>query len=247
MITIVIIDAIKQFREKIAALLAGQDDFKILAQGKDGYDALRLVSCLKPDIIILGNRLELVEEEELPSLLRARSPSTAIVIITARISDYQLYRAASDEVSGVIYKETEMNMLPRILKCISQGGCFISPWLASRILHLFSGIDRKNIAFHGSSSNRLQAKGSARQCPEVKFPGSYGEDPIEHLSKMELRILTHVGEGYTSGEIAGSLGLTVGTVRNYISSAMRKTGLHNRSQMTRFAFEYGLISLNQCS
>ena len=235
----------KQFREKIAGLLAVHDDFKILAQGKDGYDALRLISYLKPDIIILGNHLELVEEEELPSLLKARSPSTAIVIMTARISDYQLYRAASDEVSGVIYKETEMNMLPRILNCIAQGGCFISPWLAPRILQLFSGIDQKNIASHSSSSNRLRAKGNAKQYREVKFPGSYGKDPIEHLSKMELRILTHVGEGYTSGEIAGSLGLAVGTVRNYISSAMRKTGLHSRSQMTRFAIEYGLIALNQ--
>ena len=69
------------------------------------------------------------------------------------------------------------------------------------------------------------------------------EDPLGYLSKMELRVLTNIGEGYTSGEIASNLNLAVGTVRNYISSVMRKTGLHNRSQMARYALYYGLVSL----
>lgn len=67
-------------------------------------------------------------------------------------------------------------------------------------------------------------------------------DPAFYLSKMELRILAQIGEGFTSEEIAENLGLVVGTVRNYTSAVMRKTGVRNRLQLVRYAFYYGLVS-----
>ena len=228
MISTVIINAQKQDRDKIASLLSAQDGIKVLACGRDGYDALKLISSLKPDVAIMDNQLEFIEGEEIPPLLKARSPSTAVVILAARISDHQLHKAASNAVSGFVYKEKEMELLPGILKCISEGGCFISPLFAARILRLLS-------------ADRAQVKVPARQYTDAKFPP--GEDPTRYLSKMELRILAGIGEGHNSGEIARNLNLAVGTVRNYISSVMHKTGLHNRSQMARYAFYYGLVPL----
>ena len=73
---------------------------------------------------------------------------------------------------------------------------------------------------------------------------SSAEEPTENLSKTELRVLTHIGEGNTSDEIAQKLGLAVGTVRNYISSVMHKTGMRNRSEMARYAFICGLVPLS---
>ena len=66
-------------------------------------------------------------------------------------------------------------------------------------------------------------------------------DPTDYLSKTELRIISCIGEGYTSEEIASDLGLVVGTVRNNISSIMHKTGLHNRSKIAYYAINYGLV------
>jgi len=234
MISTVIIDANKQDRDKISAILAASDDIKVLAQGNDGYDALRLIGSLKPDIVVLNNHLELIEEEDIAPLLRVRSPSTAVVILTARISDYQLFRAASNEVSGFVHKETDLDSLPGILGYISRGECFISQALAARFLHLFSRMrmaDNK----HTRTSRPVSKKNDT--------PGMWhgNSDPIENLSKMELRILTCIGEGYTSCEIAENLGLAVGTVRNYISTVMHKIGLQNRSQMVRYACHYGLV------
>ena len=259
MIKVVIIDAKEQDRSKIESLLAAQDEIKILAQGKDGYDALKLISSLKPDIVTLDTNLEFIEGEEIPPLLRVRSPSTAIVIVTARISDHQLYRAASNEVSGFVDKETDMDTLPEILKCIFQGGCFISPSFAARILHLLTEretlrplakdrmtealtMKRWHLNFPNSSLNQPLTpltKESMRHIGKIKFSAS--EDPAGQLSKMELRILTYIGKGHTGKEIANILGLSAGTVRNYISSVMHKTGLHNRSQIACYACHYGLI------
>jgi DNA-binding NarL/FixJ family response regulator len=230
MINTVIINPQKHDREKIASLLSIEDDIKVLAQGKDGYDALKLIGSLKPDISIIDNQLEFIEGVEIPPLLRARSPETTVVITTSRISDYQLFRAASNEVSGFVHMETEIEFLPKVLRCIHGGGCFISPRLAARVLAILS------------SCNRV-LQGKTQVGRKVKFP--FKEDPTDYLSKMELRILASIGDGKTSEEIAMKLGLAIGTVRNYISVIMRKTGKRNRLQLALYASSSDLLPLNQ--
>ena len=242
MINTVIINAQKHDRDKIMALLAGAD-FKVMAHGKDGYDALKLIGSLKPDIAILDNHLDFINGEEIPPLLKVRSPSTAVVIMTAKISDHQLRRAAANRVSGFICKETDMDGLPGILTGISRGGSFISPILAARILQLIAAMDRNG----RGSLTAARSGNSAVKNPEGNREPKLlsGDDPAGYLSKIELRILTYIGEGWTSAEIAKSLNFAVGTIRNYVSSIMRKTGLSNRSQMARFAYSFGLIPLNK--
>jgi len=229
MIGTVIINPLKPDREKIVNRLLTEVDIKVLAQGEDGYDALKLISSLKPDIAILDSQLEFIEGGEIPPLLKARSSETAVVIVAEHISDQQLYRAASNEVSGFVFKETDLDLLPWILRCVSGGGCFISPSLAGRILHVLSSYNRK-----------FQVKPLPLRC-NMDFAA---ETPAEDLSKTELRVLTYIGEGNTSDEIAQKLGLAVGTVRNYISSVMHKTGMRNRSEMARYAFIYGLVPIS---
>ena len=241
MITTVIIDIQKRDRDKITTLLSAQEDIKVLAHGKDGYDALKLTGSLKPDIAILDNHLEFIEGQEIPPLLRARSPATAVVILTSKISDYQLYRAVSNEVSGFVHKETDIDTFPWILKCISEGRCFISPAFAGRVLNLLSVMNRKNDDTRRCPDRSQTRHKNARE----KFHP--GEDPAGYLSKTELMVLSRIGEGYTSGEIAKDMSLAIGTVRNYISFVMRKTGLRNRAQMVRYALNYGLVQFNSAN
>jgi len=239
LISTVIVSPKKHEHERIATLLSAEREFKILAHGKDGYDALRLIGSHKPDIAILDNKLEFIDGEEILPLIKIRSPSTAVVLVVTKISDYQLYKAATNEVSGIANKEADLDSLPGILKNISEGKCFISPVLSGRILRLLCTLSNKGAGFHGSMENKGQSKSS--EAKDTLFLS--GEDPALHLSKMELRILVEIGEGHASAEIAKNLGLAVGTVRNYISALMRKTGMNNRSQMARYAYSCGLVPL----
>ena len=244
MIGTIIVNPQKQDRERIDSLLSTDGDIKILAHGKDCYDALKLVGNLKPGIAIMDNLLEFINGEGILPLLRSRSPSTAVVIVVAKISDYQLYKAAYNEVSGIVSKESDLDRLPEILKCISMGNGFISPSLALRVLHLISSFNSKGNEFHAAGSPKFPGKTS--DYSEEQF--LYSEDPEEYLSKTELKVLAQVGEGNASDEIAKNLSITVGTVRNCISSIMRKTGLHNRAQIVRYAFCSGFVLRNpSCS
>ena len=242
MINTLIIDSQKQDREKISSLLSAHDGIRVLACGKDGYDALNLTGCYKPDIVILENHLDYINGGEIAPLLRIRSPSTAYIIITAMINDHELYTAVVNKVSGYLMK-TDMEILPGILNYIMQGGCFISPAMGVRLLNILSSMKIKDPA------GMLGRPEETRYRKKIKGPHyapgfSPREDPTGYLSKIELDILTHIGRGHSSEEIAKNVSLAVGTVRNYISSVMRKTGLANRSQLARFACRYGLVPVN---
>ena len=228
----IIISSHKQSHQKIASRLSTEEGIIVLAQGRDSYDALKLVGAFKPDIAILDT----LDEEEIPHLLKVRSPSTSVVIVVAKISDYQIYKAALNEVSGFISKETDLDTLPMILNFVYQGKCFISPTFASKVLHLLGSFNYKDIHDFATSKYPI--------CTEITdIPAHSGEDPTDNLSKTELKILVEIGKGHTSNEIAENLGLAVGTVRNCISSVMRKIGLNNRSQMVRYAFGCGLVPI----
>ena len=222
MINTVIISSVKQDRDKIAGILTSHADIKVSAFGKDAYDALKIIGKIKPDIAVLDSNLDYIDGEEIPPLIKARSASTAVVILITKISDLGLIKAASNEISGFVNKKTDLPLFPGILRCISEGGCYISPSLAARVLKLIANKSRY------TKSEKSQ-------------PNTSPSDPTKYLSKTELQILTHIGDGHTSEEIAKKMNLAVGTIRNYISSVMRKTGLNNRSQMTRYALQNGLV------
>ena len=242
MINLVIINAQKEDRDKISIILANREDIRVVANGRDGYDALKFVGSLKPDIAILDNHLDFLEGEKLAPLLKTRSPSTQVIIMTNKISDNQLFQAAVNRVSGFIDKERELETLPGIIKCIHEGGFYISPVFAAQFLHHLSTINQNNMEANHPADKRQTKKDNGTN-QEIKFPCH--EDPTKFLSKSELRILTFVGEGRTSTQIAENLDLATGTVRNYISAVMHKTGLRNRSQMARYAYYYGLVPLTK--
>jgi len=229
----------KHEREKIVSRLSAEKNVKILATGKDGYDALQLIGSHKPDIAILDNNLEFIGGDEILPLLKIRSPSTAVVIVVSKINDYQLYKAATYEISGIVNKETDIDWLPIILENVSEGKCFISPALASRVLRLICSLTEK-AGLNALGENKNQVRSLEAEYVMLLS----GEDPTAYLSRTELKILVQIGEGHASTDIAKNLGLAVGTVRNYISSVMHKTGMNNRSQMVRYAYSCGLVPLN---
>jgi len=240
LISTVIVSPQKYEREKITSLLSAKDEIEILAHGKDGYDALKLVGSHKPNIAVLDSNLDFIFGEEIPPLLRLRSPSTAFVVVVSKISDYQLYKAATNEVSGIVSKEADLDSLPEILKNVSEGKCFISSVLASRVLRLLCSLSYKSACPHSYGENKSQNK----PVEAVDMLYLSGEDPAKYLSRTELKILVEIGEGHASTEIAENLGLAVGTVRNYISSVMHKTGMNNRPQMVRYAYSCGLVPMS---
>jgi len=236
MINVVIIAGQNDLLDRITPILSKHNSFCVAAHGKDVYDAIKLTSAFKPNIVITGNHMAFIDGEEISPILRAQSPKTATVIVAKTINDTQLHKAIINNISGIIHEEADMDFLPWILKRIADGACFISPSFTNRVLRLTT------IANPCPNADDPQCiETIARMLAKHSKKATAARDSIEHLSRTDLEILTHIGKGETSAEIAESLNLATTTVRNYISAVLHKTGLRNRTQMVRYALEHGLV------
>jgi DNA-binding NarL/FixJ family response regulator len=222
MIRTVIIDARQEDRNKIANLLSCHEDFEVQGLGKDGYDAVRLVTSSKPDIAILDVNLDIINGLDVLPLLKRQSPDTLVVILASNVDDGQISKALDSGIAGFLLKDLDLGKLPAILRDTHFGKYYMNPQVSTRIFHIFSELLGK-----GRQTNFIS--GQAQPLPE-------------EISKTELQIISCLGEGRSNQEISEYMGLTEGTVRNYVSSVIHKTGVKDRTQLAIYALRNGLVT-----
>jgi DNA-binding NarL/FixJ family response regulator len=222
MIRIVIIDSHEAYREKLCGLLNCQEDFEITGLGKDGYEAVRLVDLNKPDVTLLDIDLPYADGIKTASLIKSRFPSTAIIIFSD-VDDYRyIFSAFRAGVSCYLSRKTTPDFLSHSIRTVYYGGSLIAPEFAAAARRAFSALAHEYI-------------------PAYKNTPSWKKSSLpKNVSHTELRVIGCVGKGLTNREIAEQLKLREGTVRNYISSVLQKTGLRDRTQLAIFSIEHGL-------
>jgi DNA-binding NarL/FixJ family response regulator len=228
MIGVVIIDG---GDGQFTSVLPPWSGIQIIGLGKDEYDALMLVESKKPDALVISLCTGGISCAALVPLLKRKSPRTAIVLYTAERSVKVVCDALGSGVSGYLLKPRDRDKLPATIKIACFGGWYVSPDIFGP-----SGAFMELLNHGRSFVSGKKPHGRNAKLPE---PSSL---PVG-ISRTELKIMGRIGCAQSNKEIAEQLALTQGTVRNYISSAMRKTGLQNRTQIVIYALRNGLTSL----
>ena len=223
MISIVIVDKDGADRQRVQEILSRQSDFNVIGSGKDGYDAIKLVEKFKPDIAIMDINLDVLKGPASVPILKSKSPKTAVIFLTSLDDETNICEAITSEVRGYLLKDADMDVLNKAVRLVYEGGRFISSKIESKIYHILASLLKNN--------RKTSSKPVRTIAPSL---------PPE-ISKKELLVLTCIGQGSSTKEIAKTLGLTTATVRNYISSLMHKIGLKHRIQLPIFAIEHGLV------
>ena len=216
MITITIVTKHENDRKAIAALLSKQDDFFITNIGKDGYDAFMSAKTCKPDIIIMDFCMDDIICPELAPLIKRHSPSTALIALCSHEDHNAISDAFKSGISGFLIKQEIYDHLISSIRSVYYGGLYISKPAGDRALNYM--ILQSNAGFAISRSM---------------------------FSNTEQQIFYGIICGYTDREIAKNLNMSNGSLRNCISHAKKKTGLHNRTQMTAYALLLGIISIDK--
>ncbi|MDR1250563.1 MAG: response regulator transcription factor [Treponema sp.] len=225
MIHLVIVSEKDSERLTMQQYLDSQPDITIVGQGRDGYDALKLVSRLKPDIILLDESLPMADGTAITPTLKYRSPKTGIIILTAFQENIQVLKAINCGASGYLLKNTLQEKFIAGIKTVYNGGCLMSPETAAKAFRMFSDTGRSHHPIAASVPS-----------PQKKpFP------LYSSLSKQELQVITCIARGFSNKEISEYLSLKEGTVRNYISTIFEKTGVKNRTQVALYAYSIGLM------
>jgi DNA-binding NarL/FixJ family response regulator len=222
MIRIAIIDSQEEYRKELYSILNCQDDFEIIGLGKDGYDAVRLVDSNKPDVILLDIELPYADGVKTASLIKSRSPPTAIIVFSD-VDDYRyIFNAFHVGVSCYLSKKTSPDFLFQSIRMVYHGGSLIAPEFAAGTRRAFSTLAGEHIPAYKSNPSREKSH------------------LLGNVSLTELRVMGCVGRGLTNREIAEQLKLREGTVRNYVSAVLQKTGLRDRTQLAIFSIQHGL-------
>jgi DNA-binding NarL/FixJ family response regulator len=210
-------------RKLIIAAMTMQNDIRIIGVEKDETGAIIKSEQLQPDVLILGIQPQGISEEHLVSVIRRRSPSTAIIMLSDRDNENYVYLALKAGISGYLLKEKDIDKLSSAIKAVFWGGYYIS---ASIIFKVFN------------------AATLISQFPE-QITGQAAGNNFTFLSTAERGIVTGLAQGYSDIEIAQHLHFSTGTIKNYLTAIRRKTKLKNRVQIVIFSLVCGFIRLEQ--
>ncbi|GHT78084.1 DNA-binding response regulator [Spirochaetia bacterium] len=224
MVRIVVVMEDKNEQDKIEAMLGSQSDFIIVGRGKDGCEAICLVNALKPDILLADEKLPFYDGAGLSFSLHHWSPQTRIIILTSSRESPLVLKAISNGAAGYLPKNAPPDIFIAGIRIVYHGCGLMSPEIAAMAHRMFPPAKKE------------------RKCPYKALPMVNKEAHLPNrISRQELRLITYIGQGLSTKEIAERLRLKTGTIRNYITTILHKTEARNRAEIAVYAHKLGLV------
>ncbi|MDR0663584.1 MAG: response regulator transcription factor [Spirochaetaceae bacterium] len=224
---IILVDNQLPFRETIKNLLLTQFDFDLVGVGKDGYDAMRLMDKVEPDVVILDIETPLLDGLKAAASIRLRHSSASVIVLAKDMDDKAIINAVCCGVKGFLLRASVLEEVTKAIRNVYLGHFYMSRAVASRTFDLFSEIVK-------TGTQRQQA-GSGNGA---------GKSLPPQITRTESKIAAFIGEGLSNKRIAEILRLKEGTVRNYISVILQKTHLEHRTQIAIYALNNGFYGKN---
>ena len=213
-IRVLLVDDQALFREGLATLLSVHDDLVVVGEAGDGREGFELTEKLAPHVVLMDLRMPVLGGVEATRRLRAQHPEVRVIVLTTFDDDDEVFEALRLGAAGYLLKDSSSAKLVEAIRAAARGESFLQPSIAAKVLAEFSRLEPRR-----------------RRPPELPEP----------LSDRELAILQLLAQGATNKEIAKSLYLAEGTVKNYMTAILGKLGVSDRTQAALEARKLGLI------
>lgn len=220
MIKVLIVDDQEIIRQSLELVLNSKVNIDVVGTAVDGRDAIEQVRKSKPDIVIMDIRMPGMDGIESMKIIKEFSPSTKVLILTTFDDDEYIFESMKNGANGFLLKGVSIAELIKALEVIHAGGAIMESGVGSKVLSLFADMAKSDYSIKVEDRD------------------------FEDLAKNELRIIQAVGRGLSNKEIAHFLNFTEGTVRNYISSVLKKLDLRDRTQIAIFAIQSSIMLRN---
>jgi DNA-binding NarL/FixJ family response regulator len=208
---IILVDDHEVVRLGLKSLLERHPQFEIVGEAGSAREALEQVNALNPDVVVMDIRLPGTSGIEACEQIVNQHPNTKVIMLTSYAEDEMLFSAIRAGASGYILKQIGSEDLVKALESVGRGEALLDPAVTQRVFQ------------------------EVRRAVKEEEASAFA-----HLSQQEKHVLLLVSEGKTNREIAKSLFLGEGTVRNYVSSILSKLGVNNRAEAAAYAVEHNL-------
>ena len=211
-IRILIADDHALLREGIRAILSREPDLEVVGEAADGREAVERSKTLQPDIVLMDIAMPGLGGLEAALELKRDCPRVKVLVLTQYEDREYVSRFLKAGAAGYVLKKAVGAELASAVRSASKGGLVLDPQVAREALRE----------------------------PEPQGTGD-GSDPYDALTDREKQVLKLVAEGKSNKEVAALLGVSVKTAMSHRERVMEKLGLHNRTDLIRFALKKGVI------
>ena len=223
-ITLLIADDHPLFRQGVVDALSLEKDFRIIAQASNGEEAINQIRSLRPMVAILDVNMPGMNGQQVTHQVTSNNLPTRVVMLTGYDDVEQAIHAMLAGAAGYCAKEIEPDVLALTIRAVADGKFAIAGSIFNR-RELDAWIDD-------------QMEGARKSYSE---PGS----PFHPLSDREMEVLSYVTRGMSNKEIALLLGISQQTVKNHVTSLLRKLGVEDRTQAAIYAIRRGWVRVYQ--
>ena len=219
---IVIVDTHTLFRRGVRNILELEPDMTVVGEAGSGREAIAVVEELTPDVVLMDLTLPAPNGIETTQRIKRELPHTGVIVLAGGDDEEQLFDAIKAGAAAYVLKDIDPSDLVAIIRRVRAGEYLINdkvfsrPAVASRVLKEF-----RELAVYGQEAQPIFAP----------------------LSPREVEILDNIAQGMTNKQVAYTLGISEQTVKNHMSSILRKLSVNDRTQAVVYAMRQGWIKL----
>ena len=210
------------FQQAIEATFSDTEDIVIIGTTSVNSDVLKAIDNLPPDVALLDLDGPSDSGLELGRKIRQRSPNIGVIMLTSNPEDSQLFQALKAQAVAYLSKEVTAEQLIEVVRRVSRGEHPINESLTTR----------PKVAEH-----------VLQQFQELTTR-SEAEAFISPLTPREIEILQYIAQGYLNKQIAAELGISEQTIKNHVTSILRKLNANARTEAVVVAIKQGLIKIS---
>lgn len=228
-IRVIIIDEQPLFREGIRATLLRMGDCEIVGESTAVADVLEIVRTCNPDVALIDAGLTYSDPLEIARQMRYLAARIAIIILTPSKDEERLFQAIKVGAAAYFTRDITPDELVDAIRKVSHGEYLIDedvlakPELATRVLDTFRKM--------GST---VEEEEEENETKNIYSP----------LSSREVEILDYIARGNSNKEIAKSLKISDQTVKNHITSILKKLSVNDRTAAVVHALRHGWIKMH---
>jgi DNA-binding NarL/FixJ family response regulator len=209
-------------RAGFAAVIDAEDDMTVVGEAADGVTAVVLAAELAPDVVVMDVRMPEMDGIAATRIITGRENAPRVLVLTTFDLDAYVFDALRAGASGFLLKDVHAAELLHGIRVVAGGESVLAPSATRRLIgHYASG---------AGTGFRSGTEGGPRE--------------LESLTDSQRNVLALLASGLNNAEIAGELGITVGTVKSHVNALLRKLGLRDRVQATILAYDLGITRPN---
>ena len=202
---ILVVDDDRLVCASLKTIIEAQGDIEVIGIGHNGEEAIALYHQLKPDVLLMDIRMEVMTGLEAAAVILAADHAAQILFLTTFLDDEYIIKALKLGAKGYIIKQDFESIVPS-LRAVQIGQSVFGQDIVTKIPGLINQLEQR-------------------------------ETECFDLSDKELELIDRVAQGLSNREIAESLYLSEGTVRNRISVILEKLNLRDRTQLAIFFYK----------